>query len=215
MSVKKMTTIKMLKDARNRMISRAAAADRMRKPDEKKNWELRKRVLDAELAKFEKLESDFPPKRVFVSYSMKSGRSYFEILKKLLREAHFDVTDGFREAQGTEGNVLKIVLKQLKESTVYVAILSKEFQIKSGKQTQWAPGVWLSEEKGMALALEMPFSFLVHEDIRQEYFLKTTPEKRHILFNDANFAEKAQEAVVQVSDRYEEYTDKYVIQLRE
>lgn len=211
----RISTIKMLKEARNKVISRAAAAERLGNIDEKVRWEQRRTVLDEELVRIQMLGGDLPPKRIFISYSTNSGLNYFQFLKKLLEESNFEVVDGFRETRGTEGNVLKMVLRQLKESTLYLAILSKEIRVQHGRHSRWAPGVWVSEEKGMALALEKPFLLLINQEIHDDFWRKTTPEKHHVFFADSDFHQRAEEVVTQANDRYDEYLLKHTIRFRE
>jgi hypothetical protein len=199
-------TDKMLREARIRVIRRAAKAERSKNQLEKVSWELRRAILDEELNRFQmSQEGQLLPKRVFVSYSQTSGTKYFGQLQRLLKVANFEVIDGFREVRGTDGNILRNVLHQLRRSTFYMAILSKEIPVRHGRGVRWAPGVWLSEEKGMALALERPFVLLIHEEIYEDFWKKTTPEKAHIFFNDKNFGKQAKDAVERANNRYDEY----------
>lgn len=199
----RLPTSKVLKDAWKIVKDRAASAT---DPTERIKWERRRAILDEELSRFELLtEGNSLPKRVFVSYSKSSGQVYFSYLKRLLTEKGFDVVTGFDDPPGTESNILKMVLKQLMRSSFYIAILSKEIQVVEGENKRWSPGVWISEEKGMALALEKPFLLLVHREVHEDFFKKTTPEKLHIFFTEENFEEMAQKIADRANDRYGEF----------
>jgi hypothetical protein len=196
-------TSKLLKDARNDVKDRAARATDLH---DKIKWERRRAILEEEISTVQMLEEGkYLPKRVFISFSKSSGQRYFSDLENLLAEARFEVVTGFHDTMGTEGNILKTVLKQLARSTFYIGILTKEMEVREGRKSRWAPSVWISEEKGMALALEKPFLLLVDEEIHSDYWLKTTPANGHIFFNRESFEGRAKEAVERAEMRYMEY----------
>jgi predicted nucleotide-binding protein len=195
-------TSKLLKDAWRKVKDRAALATDI---DDKISWEQRRALLDDEIRSIQMLEEGTDlPRTVFISYSTTSGNMYFSRLKQLLTEAKFDVVTGFDDIQGSEGNILKTVLKQLARSTFYIGILTKEIKVDQGRNARWSPGVWIMEEKGMALALGKPFLLMVHKEIHDDFWKKTTPMNLHISFDESDFESKAQEALNRVEGRYAE-----------
>ena len=199
------STLKILRDARKRVIRRAVQAERAGDAAGKVNWELRRAALDRELERLRQLSNPGgTPRRLFVSYSVKSGLRYFRCLETLLTKSGFEIRTGFQDSRGTDGNVLKIVLSQLHASNFYLGILSKEIPVQHHDGPRWAPGVWVSEEKGMALAVEKPFLLMIHRDIHEAFWQKTTPDKAHVFFDDDNFEKMAEETVARVAMRFEE-----------
>ena len=196
-------TPKLLKEAWNDVKDRAAKATDL---TEKIKWERRRAILEDELGNIEMLEEGkYLPKRVFISYSKSSGQRYFSDLRDLLTGAGFEVVTGFDDSVGAEGNILKMVLKQLARSTFYIGILTKEMAVRDGKKSRWSPSVWILEEKGMSLALEKPLMLMVDKEIHSDYWLKTTPANGHVFFDEESFDQKAKEVVDRAEMRYMEY----------
>lgn len=196
------STESLLKSALKQTKERASASTN---PGERLVWERRKAILEEELRRLERLEDDEElPKRVFVSYKPSSGAGYFARLKEMLEEVNFEVFTGFDDPAGTGGNILKSVLKQMKRSTVYIGILTPEMKVEKDGATQWSPGVWISEEKGMALALEKPVFLMVHRAIHPDFWEKTTPLHKHIIFDEEDFEQAAHDAVARAESRYRE-----------
>jgi hypothetical protein len=166
----------------------------------------RRIFLDNLLKEFQEYKvGRLPSKSVFVSYSVRSGKNHFKTLHKGLKLAGFDVVTGFQKASGDGGSVLARILRQLKASTVYLGLLTKDMRVKRKHgRDQWSPSAWTMEEKGMALALGMPFVLLVQEGIYDDYWLKTAPDRIHFMFTSRNFKEKMGEAIGAVKDRYNE-----------
>lgn len=134
--------------------------------------------------------------RVFISYSKGVGAGYAAYVKKLLAEQHkCESITGFDKQPGDETEVLKRVLAGMAEASLYLGILTREYQIRQDGRETWAPGVWTVEEKGMALALRIPLVLLVDEEIDEDFWLKTTPGRVHFRFSAANFHEIAETAV--------------------
>lgn len=84
-------------------------------------------------------------------------------------------------------------------------LLTKEHRLiaKDG-ETLRVPSVWTMEEKGMALAMGMPFLLLLEEAIHNDFWPKTLLEKVHYSFNDHNYLENSRAVSNEVANRYEE-----------
>jgi hypothetical protein len=195
-----------IKQARSRLILGATAAEHTGDLVAKIDWQNRRAFLDNLLKEFRELKSGpVPGKSVFISYSLNSGRVYFDVLSEKLRSAGFEVVTGFQKAPGDRGGVLSRILGQLRRSTVYLGLLTKEMRVKGPRRTeQWSPSVWTMEEKGMALALGKPFVLLVQDGIHTDYWLKTAPDKVHLTFNEETFGIRAKEVVEVITERHEE-----------
>jgi len=142
-------------------------------------------------------------KTVFLSFSVASGRVYFEAVSQALREAGFEVVTAFQPHPDDNSGVLRRIRWQLSRSSLFVAILTKDVQVRrpDGSLT-WAPSVWAMEEKGMALGLQKPTVLMVEEGIDDDFWRKTTPERVHHAFNGGNYHEVARQVSDAVTDRY-------------
>jgi hypothetical protein len=202
---KKVTNV--LKDARSKTIEAAVQADNEERLRDKLEWQRRRQFLDQMIDDFKVggMRST-PPKCVFVSFcATDDGQLLFGILKEKLEQKGFEVVTGFKTHEGDEGNVIKRVLGQLRRSSVYLGLLTKEMQVRGqDKKEYWAPSVWTTEEKGMAIALGKPFVLMVEQEILEDFWRKTAPEKAHIIFVRRDFTEMADLAVEEVKARYEE-----------
>jgi hypothetical protein len=209
-------TIKLLKDAKSKVITNATIAKTHNDMSGKIKWESRRIYIEKQLAKFEGLRNNtMIPKTVFISYSKKSGIKYFSLVKKLLEEKGFEVMDGFRKpGERNESNVLKRVIQRIKNSSVYLGILTKD--IKSidpvTKTNMWSPSVWTMEEKGMAIGLEKPFVLAIHNQIHESYWSKTSGSKQHIIFNSQTdfMSSEAFNIVDEVIDQFEEVSLRFI-----
>ena len=221
-------TIVMLDRARQNTVNKAVEYDNKGEFKKKNSWMLKKKYYENLL---KEVKNDFRktkyPRSVFISYS-KSHKDYFEFIKGKLEEKGFEIITGFERREGTRGNLLKKVLKNLSLSSIYLGIFTAELQVidivdkesdyRSRKtklkdiEEKWAPNVWTVEEKGMALALGMPFVLIVSEEIHENYWKKTTPGKDHIIFNSESdfYRKKADEAVDEIVDRYTELAENYL-----
>lgn len=142
-------------------------------------------------------------KRVFISYSSNTGSDYSEYIESQLRAVHhFDVVTGFSDLSEDDEVVLDVVLRALRTSSLFLGIFTKEYPIVHGGHTTWAPSVWTIEEKGMALALGLPFVLLVEEGVDEDYWKKTTPADRHFIFSKGSFHATADSALKQVSKKH-------------
>lgn len=192
--------------AKSLVIQREAAAEQESDLMAKMENKDRRVFLDDLLKEIREREiGRIPGKSIFISYGVKSGKDYFEALRRRLDSAGFEVVTGFQKASGDRGNVLARILYQLKRSTVYLGLLTKETRVSGphGRE-QWSPSVWTMEEKGMALALGKPIVLLVQDGIHDDYWLKTAPGKVHLTFTDSNFKEIMKEAEEVVRERYDE-----------
>ena len=124
-------------------------------------------------------------------------------IKSTLEKAGFEVVDGFKKADGDEGNVLNRVLSQLRASTVYVGLLTKDIEIRDDTGHRWSPGVWVMEEKGMALGMGKPFVLVVHKDIHEDFWRKTAPHRIHVFFDDSDAYKHTREIVEAVQEHYQ------------
>ena len=209
---RKMSVFSYLKEARNKAIRQSARASVEGNLASKADWQRRKAFIESlyeQLSSWK--EGVMPPKRVFVSYSKSGtpmgipGTLVFQKLREALDEKGFEVVSGFSRAEGDQGEVLRRVLRQLKRSTVFVGVFTKALEMidESGRR-MWAPGVWLMEEKGMALAMGKTYVWMIEKDINFDYWFKTTPTKVSIIFDASNLDEKINEAVIEIENRYNE-----------
>lgn len=195
-------TISKLKDARRLVIGKAVQAKKERNYKEKIRWELRREYIKKQIDEIEGVNKF--SNRVFISYSKSSGEIQYQLVKKMLEKNEFEVTTGFDPIEKDEGIILKRVIKQLKSSSFYIGILTREEEVIAKNKSKWIPSVWVIEEKGMALALQLPFALLIDERIDKKYWIKTTPDKLHYLFNESSFCSIAKLAVKHIIDRFEE-----------
>lgn len=200
----KQIVIKALAEANNTAIKNAVDAKGHFNTLLKTKWQMRSLYLAQELenAKLGLSQDRHFRRSVFISYSAKTGRDCFANLKKELLKFDFEVNTGFDRADGDEGNVLKRVLKQLRRSTFYVGIISKEHQIHVDGILQWTPSVWLLEEKGMALAMQMPIVLCVENGIDENMWKKTTPLNAIHFFDENNFSNLALPVAEEINQRY-------------
>lgn len=206
MTKKKISTITLLKAAERKAIKKAIEARDQRQFSEKAKWEERAHYIKRQLIYFNNVSkrgSTVPPV-VFVSYSKQTATTYFQYIKKLLEDQNFEVTTGFKKAQEDDGNVLKRVMTQLNNATLFLGILTKEYKIITNEGPKWGPSVWTVEEKGMALALKRPLTLLIEKGVHEDFWKKTSPHKIYISFTQDNFFERAAEVVETVVDRYNE-----------
>lgn len=199
-----------IKQTRSKVIDRARASAEASDVKSKIEWQNRRQFLDDLYLQFQEKEQATPLlPRVFISYSFSTGVIHYEHLKRQLEQAGFEVVTGFDPAEGDKGGVLTRVLGQIRKSTLYLAILTKEMKVSTPSGDRWAPSVWTVEEKGMALALGKPFVLMVEEGIHEDYWRKTTPEKVHMQFNQQNFYDKADDTVEALKNRYHEAETDY------
>lgn len=192
--------------ARSKVLERASIAEQSGDPMSRRDCQRRLTFLDRLLREVGGRSADrMPDRSVFISYSLSSGTTYFEVLKSFLEAAGFDVITGFQKADGDKGFLLPRVMLQLKRSTIYVGLLTKEMPVKGPQgQEHWSPSVWTMEEKGMALVLGKPFILLVQDGIHDDYWVKTAGERVHFKFTRRNSKAVIREVVDAVKDRYRE-----------
>lgn len=172
------------------------------KNDEKRKIDLKIRLLADAVQKRKDKDRDISRGSVFISFS-KTGKNYFRKASELCKARGFIVNTGFDDQSADY--VLKVIKNKIKESTLFLSIMTPEHKFDSSEEGNfYAPSIWLSEEKGMALALEKPFRLLVHARIKHEFWKKTTPSNLHSIFDDAEFEEKLSEAVDALERRYQE-----------
>lgn len=170
------------------------------------NWSMRRVYFQRLIEELETRTSfDTYLRRVFVSYSKRTGEQYFKYLETRLRERHdLEVTTGYH---GSSPNVLGRVLKELKGASLFVGLLTREYRIVDGVTEKWAPSSWVLEEKGMALALGLPFVVLVEEAVDAELFTKTTRMDVYIDFAASNYQERFDQAIEQLAEKHEAKLD--------
>jgi hypothetical protein len=175
-------------------------------PRRKADLEMRINYLTRLRQRYDEPLSHFVDQVVFISYSRRTGLKEYEIAREIAEQQFgFEVITGF-DAREDE-NVLRVVREGIARAAVFLSIMTPEFEIgrsAEGGGHVWAPGVWLVEEKGMALALDKPARLLVHQDVHPDYWRATTPEKLHTSFHSAQFTPKVTEALRALMARYEE-----------
>ena len=217
-TTKKSKTLDILESARSKALLEIARASASGNMVLKVEWQRRMSFIEGLRDDFVRWreEGGVPPKRVFVSYSKNRGGAsvpgeyIFQKLKGALERHHLEVVTGFERTEGDHGEVLSRVLGQLNRSTVFVGIFTKAIKTLSAGKEVWAPGVWLMEEKGMALALRKSFVWMVEEGIDFGYWFKTTPTNVFVMFNASNLEEKIDEVVVEVKNRYKEELERFI-----
>ncbi len=195
----------LLRSKRNQLIRGAKQAKIDGLSEKKTDLEMRIKYLTALRATIASPDKQLATQTVFISYSKRRGSLYFENVKEIAENFGFQVVTGFDRQQGE--NVLKEVIQSINGASVFLSILTPDYQIKSVDdygEMKTAPSVWLIEEKGMALALGKPFRLLVHETVHQDFWLRTTPGVLHTQFSDENFKDKASEAIEALEIRYDE-----------
>ena len=196
----------LLKAEQEQCIDEALAADHSNDINGKITWQIKRSYLNSYLIDFRSRRTEkIPGKTVFISYSSNTGEIFFKYIRNRLMEEGFEVLTGFDKAEEDQDNVLKRVLTQLKRSSIYFGLLTKEMEVIIDKnKSLWSPSVWVMEEKGMALALGKPFVLMVEHGIHGDFWQKTAPLKVHYLFNQASFFDNAQIAIEAIKNRYEE-----------
>jgi hypothetical protein len=147
------------------------------------------------------------PPRLFISYSKRSGEMYFQQACERASALGFEVLDGFKPTEAV--NVLKAVRGAILQSSLFLAILTPELRIDDRRSEErsgsFAPSVWVVEEKGMALGFGKPFRMLVHRHVHEDFWLRTTPEHLHHIFDDdRSFGLRLDEALGALAIRHEE-----------
>jgi len=195
----------LLGNKRRQLIRKANEAKMEGLSEKKTDLEMRAKYLTSLRRTLADSERQLDSQSVFISYSKRSCGLYFKDAKEIAERFDFQVVTGFDRQKGE--NVLSEVIRTISSASVFLGILTPDYQIKSindndGMKT--APSVWLIEEKGMALALGKPFRLLVHESVHQDFWLRTTPGVLHTRFTDENFKEKTEEAIEALAIRYDE-----------
>jgi hypothetical protein len=200
----------LLKDARVEVIRAAAQAKINSDAEAKIEWEYRRKFLDDQAEMFQKRKPIPPAKSVFVSFSKRTGGQYFSLLQAKLNDHGFIVNHGFNPVAGDEGYVLKRVLGQINSSTLYVGILTKEMRVISNDgEEKWAPSVWLVEEKGMALASNKPFAFMIERGLSQEFW-KNINNLAQTEFDYLDFLPQSDEVLRILEEKYEAKIKEYM-----
>lgn len=202
---RKKDLLRTLKEAKSKAVHRAVQYRDNNDLDNWAKWELRKEYLEGEINRFTKLSlGASTPRNVFISYTKGNGTKYFSILKEELNKRSFSVTTGFENNQNGGGLVLRNVLSQMKTSTIYVGIYTKELIIDSQFGKFWTPSVWTVEEKGMALGLELPVLLIVENGIHDHFYVKTTGAFKHCIVNNIDHFkyEGVFEAIELINDKY-------------
>jgi hypothetical protein len=198
--------LKLLRAARATAIDEAvAAANKGEPPRVKVNWEVRRDYVQRVLLNFDALAEEAGGKVVFVSYSKATGAEPFGYLSSLLDQRKFEVATGFQAHREGKGRVLRQILGQLSRCAVYVAIMTKELEVRaSSGDPSWAPSVWIVQEIGMALALRKPFVLMIDQAIHEDYWRKVLPDRLHHMFEESTLKAVTENVVEEIEDRYSE-----------
>lgn len=188
---------KLLAEKREELISEAVVARSQGREREKQQLTNRRVVIDHLIRRFEKFSTGRAiPKRVFVAFADRNGRALKNLLAKLLgkEDGGFSVVTGFDDPTTPQENILKKVLTHLNNVSVFVGILTPDVLVDAQHDT-YAPSVWVTEEKGMALALGLPYLLLIHEKVDAHHWEKTARGQEVYRFTDKNKAEVFEKAV--------------------
>lgn len=199
-ATERLPILRLLADTRETLINEAVQAKSRSREFEKQQLTNRRIVIDHFIRKFEKFATGRAlPKRVFIAHSERNGTEHKMQLAQMLTNEGFDVVTGFDDAPTVQENVLKKVLKHLNSVSVFLGILTPDDLADSANRI-YAPSVWVTEEKGMALALELPYVLVIDDRVGAQYWQKTVPGQEHYIYNSTNKDEifgKAVRAVVQ------------------
>ena len=209
MNLNKEKIITQLRKAKKKTIQMSEMASKKNEIFSKNDWEKKTQYLSKRIEYFtQRKEGVYFSRRVFISYSKSSGSPYYYLLETALQKEGFEVLNGFQTNRNNDGTVLKNVLNQIKISTIYVGILTREqkLDISDEDGNCFTPSIWTMEEKGMALGLGKPFVLLIQYGIHKHYWTKTSPNKIHAFFNDFDdFKFKLEEIVETICQRYDLY----------
>ena len=162
--------------------------------DDPMQWRVRRAYLDKVLATVDEPRTR---KNVFVSYS-KDEKKVFNEVKKNLSAAGLEVLTGFDHVPDAT-KVIETVLTRLASSSIYVGILTPDIDLASQQKSRAAaPGAWLMQELGMALALEKQFVLMIHKHIHPDFWRKIVAERQHLVFNDRDYKAVAKDVCEKV-----------------
>lgn len=188
-------TLEMLAEARR--IVEQEQAEALTQGDAAQNWSEKADYISELIDRFSRYHLQ---KKVFISYNERTGSKYFTELKNRLEERKYEVVTGFESPAEGSSQVLKDVLKRLRPCAVYVGILTPEYRI--AKSSRSAPASWVVEEKGMALGMDKRVVLFVDKRVHEDFYKKTLPHYRHIVFESHKFMEKIDEVVASVDERW-------------
>ena len=108
--------------------------------------------------------------KIFISFSKEKGEPYYVALSNKLKEYNFEAINGFQDSSDEKEDLLRNVLSQIKDSSFYVGILTKEIELEicDEEQNCFSPSIWTMEEKGMAFGLGKPFLLLIQKGIHKD-----------------------------------------------
>jgi len=200
------TTRGILKHAKETSVYMAKDANKKGKPDLGIRWEQRAKYYEKLLARFTSREDGLEiPRRAFVSYSKNSATMHYKAVRNYLEKDGFDVKDGFQDHKKAEGKVLKTVLNQMRTCSLFIGILTQEYQYNHTGKMRWSPSIWSLAEIGMAISIGIPYILLVQEEIHEDCWRKVSPEKVHFHFNDDDFDNKCIEMIEMANNLFNAY----------
>lgn len=129
-------------------------------------------------------------KKVFLSYSYRQeDKELVEGFKVLLEDAGYEVITGEKNQMGSLSKSIKEKIKQADKCVVVMTCRDKK---DNGKYTTSS---WLLEEKGLAIAYDIPCLMLVEEGIEEKDFGGLQGDDQRLHFSRNNFALKVAEAI--------------------
>ena len=183
--IKDDSIFKQLERARQATIKEASSATKQKRYSDKTKWEVKRDFLTDLINEFKKFDdSHIQTDTVFISFSH-DKLPYFDLLKDKLKEQGIIAINGFEDSQDNRDTVTKNVLSQIKSSSMYVGIMSKELTITNcdDEGNCYMPSIWTMEEKGMAFGLKKPFLLVIEKGVHKDFWRKTAPMERHIFFD--------------------------------
>ena len=126
-------------------------------------------------------------KVVFLAYQLKD-KKLANGLRLLLQDKGFTPLDG----EKLPGLISKGILKRIKQSSSFVAIITKRDELSGGGYTTSS---WLLEEKGAALMANKNVILMVEQEVSDHYIGYLQSDAQRIYFDKNSFANKMWEVI--------------------
>jgi hypothetical protein len=153
-------------------------AIRCDQPEEFGKLFFRQRVAQRLYSDFENMERSSKHK-IFISCAFKAT-GYLPMAEELVGEEGFDVKVAIEPTEGKDGP-LEGVLDEIARCSVFISILTPKHELKDGK---FVPGVWMLEERGMALGLGKRVYCVCDERIQKEFINAVNPKSYYYEFGE-------------------------------
>lgn len=203
--MKRTKLITKLKATKSRLIQQIVQLGPALRGREEERADYRARILFLE-EQIRDLRQGENKKTLFISYSEDLHDNNLALIRTLAEKNFaFRVRTGFDYSN--IGSILKRVRTGIEDTACFLSIMTPRFQVIDPAQSRsgapaYAPSIWVIEEKGMALALGKPFHLLISGQIHPDFWQKTSPHRKHTIFDDADFELRSNEALDALNERY-------------